>query len=156
MNKYLLQKFSSGMHYAAIDSDVVFPFIDKGNRRAICIINQTEILHCAFMPLKGGGYYINIGSTICKRLKLKTGMEITLEFKEDTTQYQFDMPEELNEVFLQDVDAFNIFQQLTDGTKRGLIYLVNLVKSSDKKIERSLEIAEKLKAGVHSPALILK
>jgi uncharacterized protein YdeI (YjbR/CyaY-like superfamily) len=66
------------------------------------------------------------------------------------------MPEELSEVLCQDPDADAVFQNLTDGNKRGIIYLVTLLKTSDKRIERALIIAEKLKLGVTSPRLILK
>jgi uncharacterized protein YdeI (YjbR/CyaY-like superfamily) len=50
----------------------------------------------------------------------------------------------------------SVFEDLTDGNKRGLIYVVSSVKSSDKRIERALKIVEKLKIGVTSPRLILK
>ena len=55
-----------------------------------------------------------------------------------------------------DPAAEKIFNTLAPGHKRGLIALVNTVKSSDKKIERSLLIAEKLKKGVISPAKVMQ
>jgi uncharacterized protein YdeI (YjbR/CyaY-like superfamily) len=81
---------------------------------------------------------------------------ITLSFKEDDSEFQFEMPEEFLEVLYQDPDADAVFQGLTDGNKRGLIYVITLVKSSEKRIERSLKVAEKLKIGVTSPRLVLK
>ena len=55
-----------------------------------------------------------------------------------------------------DEAANKIFESLTDGNKRGLIHLITIPKSSDKKIERALLIAEKLKIGISSPRLVLK
>jgi uncharacterized protein YdeI (YjbR/CyaY-like superfamily) len=55
-----------------------------------------------------------------------------------------------------DDEANKIFHALTAGNQRGLIYLLSLVKSSDKKIERALKIAERIKQGITSPRLILK
>jgi ABC-type lipoprotein release transport system permease subunit len=135
-----------------VDDRVVNSFAS----RVICVANDSVEFHCAFMPKKEGGYFINIGSAICKKLNVKTGDEISVKFKEDTTEYQFEMPEEFIEVLSQDSDADAIFQSLTDGNKRGLIYLVTAVKSRDKRIERAIKIARNLQAGITSPRLILK
>jgi hypothetical protein len=153
MNK--LEKFSSGMHYIFINENTVNQFLSKGSKRAICTINNHEF-HCAFMPKKEGGYFINIGSKICKELNLKLGDLIEPHFKEDTKDYQFEMPEEFAEVLYQEPDALAIFEGLTDGNKRGLIYLITTVKSSEKRVEKALKIVEKLKLGITSPRLILK
>ncbi len=66
------------------------------------------------------------------------------------------MPEELAEVLRTDPEAEVVFNRLTPGNKRGLMALVNMVKSVDKKIERALLIAEKIRRGVHSPQQIMK
>jgi Bacteriocin-protection, YdeI or OmpD-Associated/Domain of unknown function (DUF1905) len=151
-----LEKFSSGMHYVMVNDEMLTPFLSKKIKRVVCKINDSLDFHCAFMPKKEGGFYINIGSSVCNALNLKLGDDITLSFSEDTSEYQFDMPEELTEVFYQDPDAFAIFDRLTDGNKRSLIYLVNAVKSSEKRIERALRIVEKLKIGITKPQLIMK
>jgi hypothetical protein len=150
-----LDKFDSGMHYIIVEENTVKPFLEKGAKRAICTI-ETVDFHCAFMPKKEGSFFINIGSKICKQLNLKMGDEVSPTFREDTTEYQFEMPEEFTEVLYQDPDAFAIFEGLTDGNKRGLIYLVTMVKSSEKRIERALKIVEKLKMGVTKPQLMMK
>lgn len=108
------------------------------------------------MTKKEGYYFIYIGTKILHKLKLKLGDEIHFELKKDNSEFQFDYPEELEEVFRTDKQAKDKFDSLTDGNKRGLIYIVNQVKSVDKKIERSLKIAEKLKCGITSPRLIMK
>jgi Bacteriocin-protection, YdeI or OmpD-Associated/Domain of unknown function (DUF1905) len=154
--KYTLQKFSNGMHYIILDAKTIVKIIKNNNKRAICTINETENFHCGLMPKKEGGYFVNIGSTICKKLKLKEGSTLTAIFEIDKTEYQFDMPEELAEVLNTDEKASRIFHALTAGNQRGLIYLLSLVKSSEKKIERALKIAERIKEGITSPRLILK
>jgi hypothetical protein len=153
MNK--IEKFSNGMHYVMVDENIVKSFIIKGSKRAICSID-SENFHCAFMPKKEGGYFVNLGSVICKKLNLKEGDSLTLSFAEDNSELQFEMPEEFSEVLYQDPDTDAIFQALTDGNKRGLIYVIALVKSSEKRIERALKVAEKLKMGITSPRLVLK
>jgi Bacteriocin-protection, YdeI or OmpD-Associated/Domain of unknown function (DUF1905) len=153
---YVLEKFPNGMHGIML-SDAVVKFITKGNnKRAICKINNSLTFHCAIMPRKSGGHFVVIGSKICKQLKIKQGSKITAKFEIDKTAYQFEMPEELKVVLEMDATANNLFHQLTEGNQRGLMYLVTLVKSSDKRIERALLIAEKIKIGISAPRLILK
>ena len=74
----------------------------------------------------------------------------------DNTDYQFAIPQELEEVLNTDDEANQIFNSLTEGNQRGLMYLVSQVKSVDKRIERALKISERLKNGITSPRLILK
>jgi Bacteriocin-protection, YdeI or OmpD-Associated/Domain of unknown function (DUF1905) len=148
-------KFDSGMHYTMVEDSIVRTFAVKNSKRAICIIKNTRF-HCAFMPKKEGGYFINLGSKICKELELRVGSQVALSFEEDKSEFQFDMPEEFAEVLALDPDADAVFQSLTDGNKRGLIYLITLLKTSEKRIERALKVAEKLKLGVTSPRLIMK
>ncbi len=87
---------------------------------------------------------------------MRNGSKVTASFSIDDTTYQFDMPEELNEVLETDPHAKEIFHALTKGNQRGLIYLVSQVKSTGKKIERALKIVSQMKKGITSPKLILK
>lgn len=154
--EYLLEKFDSGMHYLLLEEETVLELTKNDNKRVICKINNAIEFHCGIMPKKEGGYFINIGLTICKKLKLSEGSKITVSFSIDKTEYQFEMPEELKEVLNSDFEANQIFHSLTEGNQRGLIYLVSQVKSSDKKIERALKIIAKIKNGITSPKVILK
>lgn len=149
--EYVLQKFGSGMHYIMLDAKTIARITKNGNKRAICILNGLETIHCAVMPKKEGGYFINIGSTICKKLKIKVGSKVTATFSVDQSAYQFDMPETFAEVLASDSKASQIFHSLSEGNQRGLIYLVAKLKSSDKQIEKALAIAEKIKLGITSP-----
>ncbi len=154
--KCIVEKFNSGMHYIMLDNKAVVTLTKGGNKRAICKLNDTAEFHCAIIAKKEGGHFINIGSVICKKLNIKVGSQVTAAFQVDKTEYQFDMPEELKEVLESDKEADRVFHSLTDGNQRGLMYLVSQVKSSDKRIERALKIAEKIKHGIVSPRIILK
>ncbi len=154
--EFVLEKFGSGMHYIMLDKKTVVALTKNGNKRAICRLNNSLEFHCAIIPKKDGGHFINIGLKICKKLKIKEGSLVTATFLVDKTQYQFEMPEELKEVLDTDFEAERIFHSLTAGNQRGLIYLVSQVKSGEKKIQRALKIVEKIKKGVTSPKIILK
>lgn len=155
-NQYILYRFGSGMHYIAIDSLTVSLLTKDGNKRVICKLNDQLEIHCAIMYKKDGGHFINIGSAICKKLNIKEGSKLTAVFSIDNSEYQFEMPEELQEVLNTDFEADEVFQSLTKGNQRSLIYLVSQVKSSEKRIERALKIVENLKSGITSPRMILK
>ncbi len=155
-SKFLLEKFEGGMHYIMIDSKTVTSLTQNGNKRIICRLNDQIEFHCAILSRKGLGHFVYVGSSICRKLKLKPGLKITATFSVDDSPYQFHLPEELEEVLNTDPEAYTIFQSLTPGNQRGLMYLVEQVKSSDKKIERALKIASQLKKGITSPKLVLK
>jgi Bacteriocin-protection, YdeI or OmpD-Associated/Domain of unknown function (DUF1905) len=149
--EYTLEKFSSGMHYIMLDAKTVKAITKNGNKRAICLLNGLESIHCAIMPKKEGGHYINIGAAVCKKLKIKVGAIVTAKFTIDQSTYQFEMPEEFAEVLAADPEANQVFHALTEGNQRGLIYLVSKLKSIDKRIDKALAIAEKIKRGIISP-----
>lgn len=153
---YTVEKFETGMHYLQLDKKTALALTRHGNKRAICTINGAVSFHCAIMNKKEGWHFINVGLSVCKKLGIKKGAKVTATFTPDTTKYQFDMPEELQEVLQTDPEASRIFHSLTEGNQRGLIYLVGQVKSVDKKIERALKIATRLKGGIISPRVILK
>jgi hypothetical protein len=152
---YKLEQFDSGMHYILLDKPTADKFLGHDHQRVICHIGELSF-HCAIMPKKGGGYFINIGASVCKQLQLKAGDTIKATFSEDLSAYQFEMPAELEEVLHTDEQAASVFQQLTPSNQRGLIYLVLQVKSTEKRIERALRIAHKIKTGITSPKLIFK
>lgn len=153
--KAAVKKSSSGTNYIEIPSKIAEDFIKSGNKKIICTINKSYDLHCAIMRVKNSYYYITLGKRIMNEANIKTKEILDIAFKEDKSELQFEIPEEFREVIETDPEARKIFNSLTDGNKRGLIALVLQVKSTDKKIERSLKIAEKLKSGIKSPQLML-
>jgi bifunctional DNA-binding transcriptional regulator/antitoxin component of YhaV-PrlF toxin-antitoxin module len=154
--KATLKKFASGMHYFMVDKKTVEKISKTGDKRVMCKLNDTVEFHCALMPKKEGGFFVNVGSKIRNKLGLKEGDVVTATFSVDDSALQFEIPKEFTEVLKTDSKAKRIFNSLTDGNKRGLIYLVTQVKSSDKRIERALKISERLKIGITSPRDILK
>jgi hypothetical protein len=153
--EYILQKQKNGMHYIVVEPKLVNSFLKKGSKRAICKLNDAIEFHSAFLTRKEGENFIYIGSRICKKLKIKEGSKLKAEFYDDTSTYQFEMPEELESVFKKDKKANEIFQSLTKGNQRGLIYLITLVKTNEKRHLRAVKIAEGLKKGITSAKMIL-
>jgi uncharacterized protein YdeI (YjbR/CyaY-like superfamily) len=154
---YTIQKFAAGfMHYIQLDAKTVKQLTINNNKRVIVTLNELIKIHAAIMHTKEGVYYVMLSNKTLKQLNTGVGKIIKASFEIDKTELQFNVPEEITEVLATDDEAKIIFDKLTDGKKRGLIALVNMVKSSDKKIERALKIADKLKHGVTAPQLMLK
>lgn len=144
-------------HAIPITATVAAAFIANGNRRVICTINHDHTVHVALMFRKAAGdYYIYVGKGLLKKAGLTAGAALKIQLATDDSEYQFEMPEELAEVLATDADAHRIFHGLTPGRQRGLIHLVAMVKTVDKRIERALRIADKIKGGITSPAAVLK
>lgn len=154
--KYVLQNMAGHIYCIALADKTVKQLTTGGNKRVVCTINKEVKLHAAIMRTKEGMHYIMVASKYVKQLKIKAGSMVDAEIAKDTSELQFHVPEEFTEVFATDPEAEKIFASLTNGNKRGLIALVNMVKSSDKKIERALRIADKLKLGVVSPQKMMK
>lgn len=157
ITKHIIQKMGAGhMHFIELDAKTVKRVTAGGNKRVLCKLNATVHLHAAVMKTKEGMYYLMISAANLKRLTAKVGSSVKAEIEIDKSELQFHIPEEFAEVMATDATAKKIFDNLTDGNKRGLIALVNMLKSSDKKIERALLIAARLRSGITSPAKILK
>jgi hypothetical protein len=148
---YVLNRFDSGMHYILLDKMTTRLLTAHDNKRAICCINHEVEFHCAVMPKKEGGHFVNVGSAICKKLKIKEGSTIRASFWVDTSAYQFEMPEALQAVFDTDPEASDLFDALSPGNQRSIMYLASKAKSTDKRIEKALKIAAQLKSGITSP-----
>lgn len=127
----------------------------NNEKRITCKIG-TITLHCALQYSKDIGHFVYIGKENQKKI-LAAGVDIkNAIFSKDTSIHQFKIPPELKEVLATDPQANKVFQTLTPGGKRSLMYLAEQPKSIDKKIERALLIANRLKEGVTSARLILK
>ncbi len=144
------------MHCIQLDTKTATKLTAGSNKRVVCTINKTITLHAAIMRTKQGMCYIMIAAKYLKQLKIKAGSIAEVVVKKDKSELQFHIPEEFTEVFATDTEAEKFFNSLTDGNKRGLIALVNMVKSSDKKIARALKIAERLKTGITAPQRMMK
>lgn len=145
-----IKRFNTGMHYVRISNYKALEFLENGQKRVIVDVNNRMKLHCAIMKSKEDGYFIYIGSKALNELELKEGDDIYIEINEDNSDLKFDYPEEFQEVLDTDIEAKQVFNTLTDGNKRSIIYLVTRIKSINKRIEKSLKIAEQLKIGVTS------
>lgn len=113
--------------------------------RFLCTINDGKPFHSSLIPAGNNEYFIKINKEIRQQYGLIAGSTCSLNITEDNSEYGIPMPEEMTELLNQDSEGDTFFHKLTPGKQRGLLFLVNKVKSSAVRIEKSLIILEHLK-----------
>lgn len=121
-------------------------FIDKNNKRIICTINEGFSFQAALMPQGNGDSFININAAIRKKLGLEIQDTIEILLEKDNSQYGLPLPEELKIAWDLDEEAYHIFHSMTMGKQRTLIHAIGKIKSTEKRIEKSLILLEYLKS----------
>ena len=101
----------------------------------------------AVQHMKDGARFFSVGAPLRKAAKIKTSDKVTVLFKL-VDPNKVDVPEELSAVLAQDAAAKSAWDNLTTGYQRSLVHFVTSVKNIDRRIERSLKLMERAKAGL--------
>ncbi len=138
------------LHYIELSGDTLTLLNggeEKGkfNQRVIVKINQQVKWQGGVVALGEGKGYVAVSKARMKELDIHFGDEVSIEFTKDYSEFGHEFPLELNEVLKQDPEAHERFYQLTPGKQRTLIYYILQMKTSDKRIERSLQFMHNLK-----------
>jgi Bacteriocin-protection, YdeI or OmpD-Associated len=134
-------------------------FINNNHKRikVITRFNEKSIeFYAALKHEKTGLYRIYFSKGKQKELGVFMNDYFTLQVFEDTSKYGVEMSEELEAVLLSDYDAFTIFENLTPGRQRSIIYAISRYKSSQLRIDKSLIFCENIKRGIKDQKLWLK
>lgn len=115
------------------------------NQRFIVTLNNVLTWKAGTVSLGNSTAYITISLARMRQLALDLNDNVTVTLERDYSTYGFDVPIEFEEVLIQDDMAKQRFDALPMGTRRYMIYYVLQLKSSDKRIERSIFILENLK-----------
>ncbi|MEM9917913.1 MAG: DUF1905 domain-containing protein [Bacteroidota bacterium] len=134
-----LEKRRGGYFYFQIDADIVHQFERKKATRLICTLPEGLSFRCGLNHLGDGNFFIILATKLVKALKKDLGDVVAFEISEDPNPLGVDIPEVLEVLLDQDENAKELFNQLTDGKKRGLIHTINRIKNIDKKVNTVLE-----------------
>ncbi len=141
-----LEKGNYGMFVIPISKEDGQQLIQQFGKRVLCQINK-ETIHCAISKDKDFGYHVMVGKSTLEKIQASHKDELVLVFAKDESKYKAPVPEELMEVLHTDEAAYELFEKLTPGKQRTIIYTVAKAKQPDTRINRALKIAEKLKMG---------
>jgi hypothetical protein len=115
------------------------------NQRFIITLNDSVHWQAGSVSLGNNEAYITVSADRMKKLKVDLGDTVKVTLERDFSEYGFEVPIEFEEVLNQDSIGKQQFDSLSLGKRRATIYLVLQVKSSDKRIEKSIIILENLK-----------
>lgn len=130
-----LEKRKGGYFYLTIPAEVVNLFENKRHTRLICTIDNHFAFQCGLNHLGDGNFFIIIGSQKMKEMGRKLGDKVRFEIKEDPNPLGVDIPEVLEAVLEQDEELKSIFDNLSLGKQRSVIFAIQKIKNIDKQIE---------------------
>jgi hypothetical protein len=127
-----------------VPDPIALSLIQEDNKRVICCLAGHTSFQAALMKSKSY-WFILLNKKLKDKLNLNVGQKLEVILEKDNSKYGHEMPEELQVLLDQDEEGNKHFQDLTLGKQRSLIYIVNQVKNSNSRINRSLGIITHLK-----------
>lgn len=110
----------------------------------------------ALRTYKSGITKIYFSKANQKKLQAYMNDYIQIQIFEDKSTYGFEIPEELETVLSTDPIAKKLFENLTIGKRRSLVYSILKIKDSDLRIKKSLRFCKNIKLGVTDQKVWLK
>ncbi len=131
-----LEKRKGGYYFLTVDAKTVDKLEKKRATRLICNIDKKVNFSCGLNHLGDGNYFIILATRHLKSLDKKLGDFVTFDITEDSNPLGVEIPEVLAAVITQDKGLKQIFDKLTDGKKRSLIFTITKIKDVDKQISK--------------------
>ncbi len=143
----LLEKYENNLwnYHLKVPEGIIKGIKKEKMNRFMCSLNNGKHFHASLMPAGEGVYFIKINKELRQKHKIKLGDVVSVNIKKDESKYGIPLPEEMEELLSHDPEGDRFFHQLTPGKQRSLLYLVDKIKSKDKRIEKSFIILEHLK-----------
>lgn len=143
-----LEKRKGGYFYLTLDADTVHQMEHQKATRIICTIDNKVSFRCGLNHLGDGNFFIIVASKHLEKLGKNLGDTVEFRIDIDPDQLGVEMPDVLGIFLAQDLDSKAVFEQLTNGKKRSLIYSINKIRDIDTQVQRIIDFLqkEKLKA----------
>jgi hypothetical protein len=157
------KKFEIGLldqYHLFIPKNILEPFAKANQSRVkVRAYNNDKSIefYAAIKKNKNSkNYSMMFGKRYQKELGVLQNDYFEMQIFEDTSKYGVDMPEELDAVLLSDYDAYQIFESLTAGKQRSIIYTIIRIKNSQSRIDKSIIMCDNLKRGIKNPMELFK
>jgi len=133
-------------HYLYIKRELVVPLGISGViRRVTCTLNDKVSFACSLMGNAKGAYKISVNKEHRERAGIVPGDICKVTLVGDDSEYGIPVPPELTEVLDQDPVAKKLFESLTNGRRRVIVWHINKAKDTDQRIRHALIILEHVK-----------
>jgi hypothetical protein len=133
------------MHYLEVPAEVIKQLGGTLKVRLLCTVNNKLTFPCGLVALGNDCGYISLNKKRLKDLRVGFKDEVQVSLVKDPSKYGMEMPDELRELLKQDKEGSSRFKLLPPGKQRYIIYYVNMVKSSQLRINRAIKLIENLK-----------
>lgn len=134
-----LEKRKGGYFYLKITRETVESFEKKRATRLICVLENEVKIACGLNHLGDGNFFIIIAGKHMKTLGMEEGSLVSFEIYEDPNPLGVEEPETLLILVEQDPVMKTIYDRLTDGRKRSLIFATRTIKDVDKQIKAMVD-----------------
>lgn len=139
------------LYHITITEDILEKFHEKDekgslyNKRFKITLNDSVSWQGGSVSLGNNSAYITVSKARMKQAGTNPGEIVKVTLERDDSKYGFEVPEEFEEALRQDDEARKRFLSLSMGKQRAIIYIVIQLKSSEKRIDKSLFFMENLK-----------
>ncbi len=141
-----------------VPDEEVLTFLNAGHKRVLLkafFKNKTVETHVALRKLNNQ-YVVYFGKQFQKELGIFPSDFFEIQFIENTTKYGVVIPDAFKAVLESDPEGAFIFESLTDGKKRSLIYHIKRYKSEQTQVDKTLLIFDNLKRGIRDQRELIK
>jgi len=158
MKSQIFETTLQASHNVLIPLEIATPFISNNHKRVIVQIQyqETSVQYHAALQKRKDRYFVMLSKKYQKQVGIFPNDYFQIQLFEDTSKYGVAMPEEFQAVLQSDYEASEIFESLTDGKKRSLIYYILGFKNSQTRIDKALIITENLKVGIRDNRQLIK
>jgi hypothetical protein len=133
-------------HYLYIDRDLVAPLGIRGIiRRVTCTLNDKVSFPCSLMGNARGAYKISVNKEHRDKAGIVPGDTCKVTLVRDDSEYGIPIPPEFVGVLDQDPTAKKLFESLTNGRRRVIVWHVAKAKNTDERIRHDLITLEHIK-----------
>jgi Domain of unknown function (DUF1905) len=140
-----LEKMKGGYFYLTIDADIINQFERKRHTRLVCHLDEKISYQCGLNHLGDGNFFIIIAGKYLEQLGKKVGSFVHFKIEEDPNPLGVDVPEVLTVLLMQDENLRDIYDKITDGKKRALIFSILKIKDIDKQVQGIMDFLAKEK-----------
>ena len=140
-----LEPIRGSYYHIVLQREDVLNFPRGKSTRLICELDGKLYFQCGLSHVGDGNFFIITSLDRLKEIDKGLGLEVDYKIYEDPNPLGVDTPEVLKVLLEQDESLANIYNGLTDGKKRSVIFGMIKIKNIDKQVAKAIKLIESYK-----------
>ncbi len=136
----------SYQHSVALPEDIFEELTKAGIKRVLIQFAESEPKHLGLHSRNGIGM-IWLSKGVMKENDLLPFEDVKIQIMEDDSKYQAPEPDVWFELMDQEPELRSLFDRLTVGKQRSILFAIDRPVSVDAQLRQALKLADKLKDG---------